>query len=453
MRGVYQGRAAYDSPPVPNAADIALLALLVPAVACTAYWAAATLRIADSLRRLPTCRAGAALPEPSGGWPAVCVIVPAHNEGAQIAGLVASLRAQRYPRLSIVLALDRCTDDTEARARAAAEGDDRIEIIGIDRCPPEWAGKVHAVWSAVSRSPRAREAELLLFADADTEFDPDCVRAAVALLGARGLDMLSLLSTLTSDRWFERAAQTAFSLELLRQYPLLSANRWPEPRPFANGQFMLFRRAAYERIGGHEAVRTALLEDIALARAVALAGLRPGVLLAGGMLRCRMYDDWTGFRRGWKRIFIESTGRRSSRLLSLARRQAVSNFALPLASLACFGVSAWTSLHPDPPFRLLDAAGLLISGWALKSYLGAMLLALRAGRQPLWTAALQPIGGLLCAVVLRESALDLRRGKATAWGGRAYVLEDRDITQTSMWAPAPSIAEVPSPDAAPLPKP
>ena len=103
------------------------------------------------------------------------MVVPAHNESRVIAGLVRSLRAETYPQLRFVLALDRCTDDTAALARAAIGGDDRFEIIEIDACPNDWVGKVHAVHVGFTRSRAAADAEYLLFADADTLFSPGCI--------------------------------------------------------------------------------------------------------------------------------------------------------------------------------------------------------------------------------------------------------------------------------------
>ena len=88
-----------------------------------------------------------------------------------------TIRQVRY-----VLALDRCTDDTAALARAAIDGDERFEIIEIDACPGDWAGKVHAVHAGVTRSRGAADAEYLLFADADTLFSPGCIASALALM-------------------------------------------------------------------------------------------------------------------------------------------------------------------------------------------------------------------------------------------------------------------------------
>ena len=130
----------------------------------------------DDRGSVPTLRFGQTLAAADPPTGRVCVVVPAYNEARVIAGLVASLRAETYPQLRFVLALDRCTDDTAALARAAIAGDERFEIIEIDACPADWAGKVHAVHAGVTRSRGAADADFLLFADADTLFSPGALR-------------------------------------------------------------------------------------------------------------------------------------------------------------------------------------------------------------------------------------------------------------------------------------
>jgi cellulose synthase/poly-beta-1,6-N-acetylglucosamine synthase-like glycosyltransferase len=181
-------------------------------------------------------------------------VVPAHNESRVIAACVRSLRTETYPQLRVVFALDRCTDDTAALVRAGIAGDGRFEIVEIDACPDDWAGKVHAAHTGVTRSRGAQGADYLLFADADTVFEPGCIAASLALMRQRKLDLLSLLSTLTHDMWFERVVQTAAAFELMRQYPPIRANGLKKRRAFANGQFMLFTRDTYDAVGGHAAV-------------------------------------------------------------------------------------------------------------------------------------------------------------------------------------------------------
>ena len=181
--------------------------LSVGPVATLLLWGLIWIRLEHTIRIVPTLRFGQTLAAADPPTGRVCVVVPAYNEARVIAGLVRSLRDETYPQARFVLALDRCTDDTAALARAEIAGDERFEIVEIDACPSDWAGKVHAVHAGVTRSRGAADAEYLLFADADTLFAPGCIASALALMRQRKLDLLSLLSTLTHDTWFERVVQ------------------------------------------------------------------------------------------------------------------------------------------------------------------------------------------------------------------------------------------------------
>lgn len=394
-----------------------------------AYFAVVYARVVRTGRVVPTVRAGLDAPEPAGGWPAVCAVIPAHNEEMVIETCVRGLLAQDYPRLSIVFALDRCSDRTEEIVRAAITREDgtpdpRVDLVIVGKCPDGWAGKTHAAWSGVTRGRGAAEATHLLFADADTVFDPSLIRAAVALQAQRDLDLLSLLSELTSDRWWERVVQPSAGFELIRQYPLDIVNREERPRAFANGQFMLFRRDLYDRIGGHELVRAELLEDIAFARHLdrvrKVMKSRWGVFMPGrpGMLRCRMYRSYGAFRRGWKRIYTEAAQRRPSQLSEWAWRNRLVGVAAPLAGFACViaGPIVLWGLG-DAPLGL----SLMIVGAACVT---ATMLALdrvyRDQGLPTRYALLYPFGAWRTAGLLAEAARDLRGGVKTVWGGREY---------------------------------
>ena len=130
------------------------------AVATILAWGVVWWRVEQSIRGVPTLRYGQALAAADPPTGRVCVVVPAHNESRVIAKLVRSLRAETYRELAIVLALDRCTDDTASLARAGIAGDARFEIVEIDACPADWAGKVHAVHMGVTRSRGAVGAQL-----------------------------------------------------------------------------------------------------------------------------------------------------------------------------------------------------------------------------------------------------------------------------------------------------
>lgn len=408
---------------MPLPLTISLIALTVASDALTIYAIIALVRARASLESVPTARAGLDLAEPADGWPPVTVIIPAHNEERTIAALAQSLLAQDYPSFNVVFALDRCTDATARILRDTIKNDARFSILEIISCPNDWAGKTHALWRGVNDSHAAQNAELLLFADADTTFDPACLRAAVALLLDCDLALLSLLSTLTTARWFERVAQPAAVFELMRHFPLSRVNKvGPGRSSFANGQFMLFRRDDYETVGGHQAVRDELLEDLALARLLKQANLPAGLLLADGMLTCAMYDSWRAFTRGWSRIFIEAAKRRPDRLRAWAAALIITGALLPAAAFVCLGLSI--------PYAIqFDALGLIagsISAGAIVIWLILLAFVLRAQKAPSWHALLYPLGALLVARLLFRAARDLTRGAAVTWAGRSYARPIRD---------------------------
>ena len=168
---------------IPHWLLVAVATLLcVGPVATILLWGFIWYRVERTIRILPTLRFGqtlAAADPPAGR---VCVVVPAYNEARVIAGLIGSLRAETYPAGSLCARARSLHRRHGGLARAAIGGDERFEIIEIDTCPNDWAGKVHAVHAGVTRSRGAADAEYLLFADADTVFSPGCIASALALM-------------------------------------------------------------------------------------------------------------------------------------------------------------------------------------------------------------------------------------------------------------------------------
>ena len=402
---------------------LAIAALALPCLALGVYWSAALTQILRTLRDVPDAPRGAQLARTSPARARVCVIVPAHNEAAVIERLIASLRAQTHADFHAILVLDRCTDDTAAVAGRAIQDDARFTIIENDHCPEGWAGKVHAAHRGRAEAARLAPADWLLFTDADTEFDPELLAATLALAQSRSLTLLSLLSTPARAHWFERIVQPWTGLELMRQYPLRRANRPDNPRAFANGQFMLFRADRYDALGGHEAVRDALLEDLALARRFAEHNEPVGAFLSSGMLRVAMYDSWPAFQRGWERIYIESTHRKVRRLRSAAAHVALAGCVLPLA--AALSSAILLVAPPDLPGPAILAARVL-AVLALVAWLSSALIVVRQARLAPPAALWHPLASALVAMILSHAARDLHRRVPIRWAGKDYVLEPRD---------------------------
>jgi hypothetical protein len=222
----------------------------------------------------------------------VSVLVPARDEADTISGCIAALVGQPGVREVLVLD-DASTDATAELARAAGA---RV-ITGV--APPRgWLGKP---WACAQLASRANPvSDVLVFVDADVRLRPGAVSAAVALLDATELDIICPFPRQEAEGLAERLVQPLLQWSWLMSLPLRLAERSPRPSlTAANGQFLVVRRAALERAGGHAAVRAAVLDDIALVRAVKAAGGRGGVADGSNLADCRMYRSWAELRDGY----------------------------------------------------------------------------------------------------------------------------------------------------------
>lgn len=217
-------------------------------------------------------------------WPLISVIVPARNEAAMVETAMRSLLAQHYPHLEIIAVNDHSSDATGAILDQLAATDPRLRVIHDPALGPGWLGKPNAQHAA------AREArgEWLILVDADIVFAPDAFMRALAAALAQSAAGLSLLPRLHSIIWAE-GAQFPWLIPLgmftLRPH---EANR-EGGAGFAAGAFILLRRTVYDIVGGHEALKDAVLDDVELGRLVKQAGHRFLVYDGHDVARVSMY--------------------------------------------------------------------------------------------------------------------------------------------------------------------
>jgi hypothetical protein len=402
---------------------VIVLALVLSAasVAECIAWPLFGVRAWKEWRRSPEVRDGLGTPPPA--FPRVSVVVPAHDEERVAAGCARSILASDWPDLELVFVLDRCSDGTEAALAPVAAADPRLRIVVNRECPADWAGKCNAARVGAAHAT----GELVLFADADTRFDPQLIRAAVGMMRARRLDMLSLWSSPRQERWFEQVVQPVTAIVMLKLFPMRRIDGALRRRPFANGQFMLFDRRAYESFGGHAAVKDDLLEDLAFARGMHHRGMRVDSAIADGMLTVAMYDAWPAFREGWKRIFIESCVRNPRRLAEQAWQLAAIGVVLPAARTASLVLALAAVLAPDASVdegaTVLAKLAVAVAASAALLRLGVIAFAYRLGRFPVWASVLFPLATIAVARILLAGAADLRNRVPIRWGGRSYVLE------------------------------
>src|SRR4030088_941944 len=223
--------------------------------------------------------------------PEVSIIVPARNEEASLADCLESLTAQTGIVFEIIVVDDGSTDRTREIAQSFA----KVRVICPGPLPDGWTGKNNAV---VAGAKEAR-APWLLFTDADTVHLPGSLARALAEAKREGADLLSYSPKQVVITFSERAVMPVIFAELAAKYPPQKTLDQSGEIVAANGQYLAVRRAAYDAMGGHAAVATEILEDVALARLFRDKGKHVYFRYGGDAVRARMYRSWKQLREGW----------------------------------------------------------------------------------------------------------------------------------------------------------
>jgi len=329
--------------------------------------------------------------------PAVAIVVPARDEASLIGRSLASLLAQDYAgALRVVLVDDGSGDGTGDIARRFAGP--RLTVLDGRPRPAGWSGKLWAVAQGVAA---AGDAELVLLTDADIEHYPRHVATLVAQAERHGLDLVSEMVALNCESLAERAFVPAFVFFFQLLYPFAWVNDPLRATAAAAGGTILVRRRALERIGGIEAVRGALIDDVALAAAVK----RGGRIWLGHSGLARSIRPYPAAADIWRMVartaYVQL--RRSPVLLVLCIFGMALTWLVPPA-LALFGHGAARWI------------GLLAWTGAAASYLPTLR---RFGSSPLWAPFL-PLVAVFYMAATVGSALNHARGRGVVWKSRAY---------------------------------
>jgi chlorobactene glucosyltransferase len=234
--------------------------------------------------------------------PLISVIVPAHNEQAEIKQCLESVFQQDYPRCEVILVNDRSTDETAAIANSLAAGRSNFTVISLDKLPAGWTGKCHALDVGV----RHASGEWFAFLDADSSLHRSALRQCYAQALRSRVSMLTLSTRFIMKGFWEKALQPVLASMSLIIFPLARVNDPSSKVASANGMFYIIERDAYLCIGGHRDVKGLAVEDIGIGKRVKAAGL--GLLFANGwrVVSTRMYDGFFNTVRGWTRIISAS---------------------------------------------------------------------------------------------------------------------------------------------------
>ncbi len=225
-------------------------------------------------------------------FPRVSVIIPARDEERAIERTVRAFLAQTYSELEIIVVNDRSVDGTgEILARF-----ETLLVVDNEEPPVGWLGKP---WALHQGSHRAT-GELLLFVDADVIYAPDAITAAVAHLESCDAALVSLFPRLEMHGFWEHIVMPNLAVFAFSFLPLWLANRIRTPLlAVGGGPGNLVRREDYEAMGGHESLKDAVIDDVALARLMRRGGRHTEVVRAERRVSVRMYHGLGEIVRGF----------------------------------------------------------------------------------------------------------------------------------------------------------
>jgi len=218
--------------------------------------------------------------------PRVSLLVPARNEERNIEACVTSLLEQDYPDFEVIILDDHSTDNTLRILTQLAGLDSHLQIIEGRPLPAGWLGKHWACFQL----DQVATGELILFVDSDTRHTPDMLLDSVSALLSEHADLVTAFPREEVVTWGERLLVPIIGFGIFTFIPIHLVQRLRlAALSVTIGQFMLFRRAAYDAIGGYESVRAEIVDDMVLGRRIISGGLEWRLLDGTRHVSCRMY--------------------------------------------------------------------------------------------------------------------------------------------------------------------
>jgi len=339
--------------------------------------------------------------------PFLSIVIPARDEEAHIEACLEAVFAVEWPgEMEVVVLDDRSSDTTgEILARLAAE-EPRLKILQGVELPEGWLGKPHAL----HRAQAGTSGEWLLFLDADVRIDPLGPQRLLGRAIQQGAEMASALGRLKVESFWERVIQTRMGAVIAAGNPLKEVNDPESPRALANGQCLLFKRSAYDRLGGHESIKSSVLDDVDFAKRAKAEGIAYRLYFGPGVFSCRMYSSLGEIWEGWSKNLFPALEYRWSLIFWVS-------FFLSLFSLLPFLLLAKNllllALGGAPPLLPLVLEAVTVGIIFALDALGHHINGYRWGL--FWTF---PLGMLIVILLFWNSAWRIQSGRGAIWKGR-----------------------------------
>ena len=345
------------------------------------------------------------MPGGEGAWPRVTAVIPARDEAACIGATVSSLLRQDYPgELTVIVVDDQSRDATSEVAHDAAlvlGAAQRLTVLSGRPLPVGWTGKLWAQQQGVeAASAMAHPPAYLLFTDADIDHAPDSLRGLVVRARSGGYVLTSLMAKLRCESVAERMFIPAFIFFFQMLYPFSWSNNPRRGTAAAAGGCMLVRRDVLAEAGGMVAIRSALIDDCALAKKLKAHGAI-WIGLTNRVRSLRAYPALADIRHMVSRTAYAQLRYSPLLLAGMVLGLAITYLAPVALAVFATGVA-----------RFLGIAAWLLMALAFQPTLRFY------GRSGLWGLALPAIAATYMAFTV-DSAYQHVRGRGGMWKGRA----------------------------------
>ncbi len=286
----------------------------------------------------------------------ISVLVPARNEEENLPVCLESLLRLNPPPDEILVLNDHSEDKTAEIIKEYADKNSRVRYLEGKALPAGWLGKT---WACHQLSQEAA-GDILVFTDADNWHHPSVLEKSLRWMEALDLDMLSAIPQ--QDLWTLPEKLTVPVVDMLAYAMIpLWLTRFTKFSSIAaaNGQWIVFKKDAYQAVGGHERVAGHLVEDVALSRIAKKEGLH--ILLTAGTHAVfgRMYHNTEEVQKGFEKNLFGLTGFHSV-LFFLIFSLLLLIMVFPYASLPLgAGLGAVVAVGLNSLIRLLLAVAFL----------------------------------------------------------------------------------------------
>ncbi|MDF2433396.1 MAG: hypothetical protein JWP44_3027, partial [Mucilaginibacter sp.] len=228
----------------------------------------------------------------------VSILIPARNEAGNISLLLTSIHQQDYKNYEVIIYDDNSTDRTYEICSAFADSHPFFSVIKGGKLPGEWLGKNYACHQLAKKA----KGSYLLFLDADDVVHKNLINSAVHRMRINKLGLLSLFTNQVMQTFGEKVTVPLLHFLLLNLLPVrLVFLTKSAAVATACGQFMLFDAPIYRENNWHELAKDKVVEDAEIMRLVKASSYNGEVLLANGMISCRMYKNYKDAVNGFSK--------------------------------------------------------------------------------------------------------------------------------------------------------